>query len=118
MNRSQDEVLSAMKKNRLCLGMIIGGLLLILTGCGSGGSGESDVTVLRAVTVWEQGDLQNSGFEMFLEKLPEASDGRLEIEYVGGPEAIPTDQQGEAVRTGVVDISNLSTAYYASQLPA
>jgi TRAP-type transport system periplasmic protein len=108
-------------KNRTFSGMVIGGLLLMLAACG-GGSGNSgggdEPIVLQGVTAWEKEDIQNAGFFMLQEKVKELSDGRLIIEYQGGPEAIPPEEQGEAVRNGVVDVSNLSTAYYASQLPA
>lgn len=96
---------------------------LVVAACGGGsgqGGGEAseDPIVLRGATAWDENAINSVGFFMLKEKVEEASDGRLIIEYVGGPEAIPPFEQAEAVRSGVVDIADLSTAYYAPQLPA
>lgn len=91
----------------------------VATGDDSGTNGEGEETiVLKGVTAWDQNAINSAGFFMLAEKVEELSEGRIRIEFVGGPEAIPPFEQAEAVRTGVVDISDLSTAYYAAQLPA
>ena len=41
----------------------------------------------------------------------------LQIRYVGGPKAIPTMEAGNALRTGVVDIANIASAFYVSLVP-
>lgn len=53
----------------------------------------------------------------FRKKIEEQSNGRIKVQYAGGPESIPAFNQGDAVRTGVVDFSVLSTAYYQNQVP-
>lgn len=84
----------------------------------SEGEGSADdPIVLKGATAWDENAINSVGFFMLKEKVEEKSDGRLKFEFVGGPEAIPPLELAEAVRTGVVDVADLSTAYYASQLP-
>ena len=44
--------------------------------------------------------------------------GEVEIKYIGGPEAIPTKDQPEALRAGTVDMYYGTAAYYAGIAPA
>lgn len=73
--------------------------------------------VLKGVTAWEENNIHSAAFGMFKKKVEELSDGRIAMEYAGGPEAVPSFNQGDAVRTGVVDLAILSTAYYQNQVP-
>jgi TRAP-type C4-dicarboxylate transport system substrate-binding protein len=43
--------------------------------------------------------------------------GKVKFNVIGGPEAIPTFQQGEAVRNGVVDIMIGAINYYSGEMP-
>ena len=52
--------------------------------------------------------------EMLQKKYP----GEVEIKYIGGPEAIPTRDQPEALRAGTVDMYYGTAAYYAGIAPA
>ncbi len=52
--------------------------------------------------------------EMLQKKYP----GEVEIKYIGGPEAIPTMDQPEALRRGQVDMYYGTAAYYAGIAPA
>jgi TRAP-type C4-dicarboxylate transport system substrate-binding protein len=52
--------------------------------------------------------------EMLQAKYP----GEVEIKYIGGPEAIPTRDQPEALRAGTVDMYYGTAAYYAGIAPA
>ncbi len=80
------------------------------------GSAE-DPIVLKGATAWDGNAINSVGFFMLKKKVEEMSKGRLKFEFVGGPEAIPPTELADAVRSGVVDVADLSTAYYASQLP-
>jgi TRAP-type C4-dicarboxylate transport system substrate-binding protein len=44
--------------------------------------------------------------------------GQLEIKYIGGPEAIPTRDQADALRVGTVDMYFGTPAYYVGIAPA
>lgn len=99
-------------------------LTMSLAGCGSesgeGGGGEGAVEEVRlsAVSAWKQDAISSAGLMLFKEKVEELSDGQIEIQYRGGPEAIDPFELGEAVKNGVVDVAVLSAAYYNTTLPA
>ncbi len=64
------------------------------------------VTVtLRATSYYAEDQPGNDGLWMLADALFEASDGHIIIEWVGGPEAVPSREQHEAARLGVVDIA-------------
>src|SRR5207247_9196295 len=44
--------------------------------------------------------------------------GVLQINFIGGPKAIPTFEVGKAVQTGVVDIRFSTGAFYTNGMPA
>ena len=56
-------------------------------------------------------------YHALMEQVAERSGGELIIESKGGPEAIPTKDQFEAVRSGVVDIQASYSSYHASAVP-
>src|SRR5260221_2864874 len=43
--------------------------------------------------------------------------GLLQINFIGGPKAIPTFEVGKAVQTGVVDIGFSTGAFYTNVMP-
>lgn len=86
-------------------------------GKGAANPSSEKPVVLKGVTAWEENNIHSAGFGMFKEKLEELSNGRITVEYAGGPESIPAFNQGDAVRNGVVDFSVLSAAYYQSLVP-
>src|SRR5262245_59035620 len=43
--------------------------------------------------------------------------GVLQINFIGGPKAIPTFEVGKAVQTGVVDIGFSTGAFYTNVMP-
>src|SRR5262252_10533591 len=51
-------------------------------------------------------------FKRFVDHVNETGKGTLQIRIVGGPEAVPADGQAQAVKTGVLDIASVPTAYY------
>ncbi|MGB9886426.1 MAG: TRAP transporter substrate-binding protein DctP [Moorellales bacterium] len=54
---------------------------------------------------------------MFIDKVHSLSGGRLKINLIGGPEAIPTADQVGAVQRGVVDIANAILSSANSLVP-
>lgn len=73
---------------------------------------------LRAVSAFPKNDdIQNRGFILFLERLDQKGQGRVRINWVGGPETIPPFELHEAIRRGVVDVVWISTSYYVPTLP-
>jgi TRAP-type C4-dicarboxylate transport system substrate-binding protein len=82
----------------------------------AGGAVAEEVT-LRGVTAFAGGTTFSRPFEAFVEHVNETGKGVVQIEYVGGPEAVPTFELGNAVSTGIVDIANNTTAFYTNLVP-
>jgi TRAP-type C4-dicarboxylate transport system substrate-binding protein len=108
------------KKNAFRLtGIVI--LAAVLFSWGVGGPGavfaaENPVT-LKVVTAWAKNNKMNDALWVLQAKVKEATKGKVEIVYGGGPEAIPAFQLVEALRNGVVDMAWTAHTYNVSQLP-
>src|SRR5690606_18684594 len=72
---------------------------------------------LRALSMQPKAVTYTQSFLKFIDKLNEAGQGVVQIEFVGGPEAIPTFDQPEAVRAGVTDMIYGPGSYYAGIVP-
>lgn len=66
--------------------------------------------VLKAVTSLPLLSKSNVGFWIYQEKVKAMSNGQLTINLLGGPEVIPTLDQGTAVRNRVVDMAHAYTS--------
>ena len=53
----------------------------------------------------------------WVEKVNKEGKGTLQINFIGGPKAIPTFEVGKAVQTGVVDIGFSTGAFYTNVMP-
>lgn len=73
--------------------------------------------VLKAGVFIATHSAQAELFLRFIERVNSTGVGTLRIRLVGGPEAIPTGELGNALKTGVVDIAAPPPAFYANQLP-
>jgi TRAP-type C4-dicarboxylate transport system substrate-binding protein len=72
---------------------------------------------LRAVTAFAEGTQFSKNFERFVEKVNADGKGQVHINYIGGPRAMPPFEVGNAVRTKVVDIANVTGAFYTNLMP-
>lgn len=72
---------------------------------------------LKAVNAFQEGTYYARNFERFVKKVNEEGKGIVQINYLGGPKAIPTMEQGAALRNSVVDLSNTTTSFVASVSP-
>ena len=72
---------------------------------------------LRAVNSFQEGTYYARNFERWVKKVNEEGKGIVQINYLGGPKAIPTLEQGAALRNGVVDLANTATSFLASVSP-
>ncbi|MEI7445420.1 MAG: TRAP transporter substrate-binding protein DctP [Burkholderiales bacterium] len=72
---------------------------------------------LRAVNGFQEGTYFARTFERFVQKVNTEGKGLVQINYIGGPKAIPTFEQANALRNGVVDLANTTAAYTASLVP-
>jgi TRAP-type transport system periplasmic protein len=55
-------------------------------------------------------------FKRFVDRVNEIGKGVLQIRIVGGPEAVPANNQADAVKSGVLDIASIPPAYYKSSM--
>ena len=55
-------------------------------------------------------------FKRFVDRVNETGKGVLQIRIVGGPEAVPANNQADAVKSGVLDIASIPPAYYKSSM--
>src|SRR3712207_5607939 len=83
---------------------------------GAGAAAAQEVT-LRAVSAFQEGTAFSRPFEDFIKKVNEDGKGVIRINFIGGPRAMPPTEVGNAVRSGVVDIGNVTSAFYTNLLP-
>ena len=72
---------------------------------------------LKAVNAFQEGTYYARNFERFVKKVNDEGKGLVQINYIGGPKAIPTFEQGNALRSGVVDMSNTTTSFVDGIVP-
>src|SRR5215217_3960625 len=82
-----------------------------------GSAASAQEVTLRAVTSFAEGTQFSKNFERFVEKVNKDGKGVLQINYIGGPRAMPPFEVGNAVRTRVVDMANVTGAFYTNLLP-
>src|SRR6187455_3557212 len=91
----------------------IAGVAVIL----AASSAAAQEVTLRAVTSFAEGTQFSKNFERFIEKVNADGKGQVQINYIGGPRAMPPFEVGNAVRTKVVDIANVTGAFYTNLMP-
>ncbi len=72
---------------------------------------------LRAVSSFAEGTQFSKGFERFIDKVNKDGKGVIQINYIGGPRAMPPFEVGNAVKNKVVDIANVTGAFYTNLMP-
>lgn len=77
----------------------------------------AEEVTLRGVSGFATGTAFSRPYEAFVEWVNENGKGVLQIQNVGGPEAMPPFEIGNSVSTGVVDIANTTGAFYGNVLP-
>ena len=72
---------------------------------------------LRAVSGFPENTTYVKRFEAWIASVNAQGKGVLQINFIGGPKAIPTFEVGNAVRTGVVDVVLSTGAFYTNIMP-
>jgi TRAP-type C4-dicarboxylate transport system substrate-binding protein len=80
---------------------------------GSGIAGAQEVT-LKGITSFAEKTFYSRGFEKFVDKVNADGKGKVQINYIGGPKAMPPFEVGNALKNGVVDIANATGAFYTN----
>jgi TRAP-type C4-dicarboxylate transport system substrate-binding protein len=96
--------------------LLLAGLAALATALPMTSLSAQEVT-LRAVTAFAEGTQFSKNFERFIEKVNRDGKGHVQINYIGGPRAMPPFEVGNAVRTRVVDIANVTGAFYTNLMP-
>ena len=72
---------------------------------------------LRGVTAFAEKTTYSRGFEKFIDRVNAEGKGIIQINYIGGPKAMPPFEVGNALKTGVVDIANTTGAFTTNVMP-
>src|SRR6266566_7672849 len=72
---------------------------------------------LRLVTAFPENSFYVSYLLKWVKSVNERGKGVLQINFIGGPRAIPTFEVGNAVKTGVVDMALTTGAFYTNLMP-
>jgi TRAP-type C4-dicarboxylate transport system substrate-binding protein len=72
---------------------------------------------LKAVSAFQPGTLFSANFERFVKRVNEQGKGLVQIQFIGGPSAMPTFEVGNALRAGVVDMANTTAVFHANLVP-
>ncbi len=72
---------------------------------------------LRLVSAFAENTTYVKDLEPMMKKLNAEGKGLLQINFIGGPKAMPPFEVGNAVRTGVVDIGMSTGAFYTNIMP-
>lgn len=102
--------------SRLLRVLLVGAIVLSLASMA-----EAKTITIKAVTAWPKSVWEVGNFMKFMdivkERVAQKYAGQLEIQYAGGPEVIPNQEQVEAARMGVVDMVFTTDGYYVSAVP-
>jgi TRAP-type C4-dicarboxylate transport system substrate-binding protein len=82
----------------------------------SGLASAQEVT-LKGITSFAEKTFYSRAFERFIDKVNEDGKGLIRINYIGGPKAMPPFEVGKALASGVVDIANVTGAFYTNVMP-
>ncbi len=72
---------------------------------------------LRMVSAFGENGIYVQRLLPWIQKVNAEGKGVLQINFIGGPKAIPTFEVGNAVKTGVVDLALSTGAFYTNVMP-
>ena len=90
--------------------------LLFAALCIAGTAHAQELTV-RLVSAFPENQFYVKRTVEWIEKVNKEGKGTLQINFIGGPKAIPTFEVGNAVKTGVVDMGFSTGAFYTNVMP-
>ncbi|MDQ2927184.1 MAG: TRAP transporter substrate-binding protein DctP [Pseudomonadota bacterium] len=93
-------------------------VLVASFGCATAELASAQEVTLRAISAFQEGTAFAKPFEAFIKKVNDEGKGLVHINYIGGPKAMPPFEVGNAVKNGVVDIANVTGAFYTNLMPA
>ncbi|MCO5100675.1 MAG: TRAP transporter substrate-binding protein DctP [Burkholderiaceae bacterium] len=72
---------------------------------------------LRVVSAFSENSIYVKRLETWMKSFNDEGKGVLQLNFIGGPRAMPTFEVGNAVKTGVVDIALTTGAFYTNLMP-
>lgn len=72
---------------------------------------------LRVVSAFAENTTYVKNLEPMMRNLNAEGKGVLQLNFIGGPKAMPPNEVGNAIRTGVVDIGMSTGAFYTNIMP-
>ena len=79
--------------------------------------GYAQETTLRLVSAFPENVIYVQRLQPWIQKFNAEGKGVLQINFIGGPRAIPSFELGNAVKTGVVDMALNTGAFYTNVMP-
>jgi TRAP-type C4-dicarboxylate transport system substrate-binding protein len=76
-----------------------------------------NAVVLKGVTPWQASYYWSEPFLIFQRLVNTRLKGKVQVDYLGGPEVVPPNNQFEAVRNGTIDTILAGASYYAGEIP-
>ena len=74
-------------------------------------------TTLRLVSAFAENGIYVVHMQKWVQKFNAEGKGTMQINFIGGPKAIPAFEAGNAVKTGVVDMALATGAFYTNVMP-
>ncbi len=78
---------------------------------------QAQEATLRLVSAFAENGIYVVHLQKWLQQFNAEGKGTLQINFVGGPKAIPAFEAGNAVKTGVVDMALATGAFYTNVMP-
>ncbi|HXJ08038.1 MAG TPA: TRAP transporter substrate-binding protein DctP [Burkholderiales bacterium] len=78
---------------------------------------QAQEVTLRLVSAFPENQFYVKRTPEWIERVNKEQKGVLQINFIGGPKAIPTFEVGKAVQSGVVDIGFSTGAFYTNVMP-
>ena len=78
---------------------------------------QAQETTLRVVSAFAENTQYVKNLMPMIQSLNAEGKGSLQINFIGGPKAMPPFEVGNAVRTGVVDMAMTTGAFYTNIMP-
>jgi TRAP-type C4-dicarboxylate transport system substrate-binding protein len=78
---------------------------------------QAQEVTLRVVSAFAENTTYVKNLEGMIKALNASGKGTLQLNFIGGPKAMPPFEVGNAVRTGVVDIGMSTGAFYTTIMP-
>ena len=92
------------------------GAVALMVGMAVNAANAGEIT-LKAVSVFPKNNFFARHFERFVARVNEQGKGKVQIKLIGGPDAMPPFQVGNALKGGVIDLANTTGVFHANLVP-